>query len=844
MSSALPPDTTIMPELDAAEQLPARHQRSFIALVVVQALNAFNDNFVKILLVAFAGVVAKGTELGTSMQIYLGAIFALPYVLFAPLAGWLSDRFSKKVVIVWMQVAQVMIFGLFLGAILLHQAQLSLVLSLACFFLLAAQSAFFSPAKLGVAKELVGSRRLGSASGTLQLTNFMGILSGMGLAGWWFAARLQSGEDGWTAVWVPMVAATIGAVIQIPGAMLIQQTSSHPELKFHRGILWEHFSHIKLLFSQRPLWLAAMGICFFWFVSNAVGSILFTLSHELHPNDDVGASRELSMMPAMLGIGVMIGSLLAGLVCRRRIELGIVPLSGFALALSLLFSGIVPVPPLIYFGLIAIGIAGGVFMTPLYAFVQDKAHPDERARVMSAINLLDCLSAIVANLVVVKTMLVLKLPAAVQLLVLVPLTLAAAVYITKLLPRGMLYIIGTLLVRTFYRVKIHHDERQPATGPLLLVPNHTSYVDVLIMGASCNSDVRYVMFDSLYRTKGAQWAFDLFRTVPISPARAKEGIRTVAAALKEGSTVCLFPEGQITRTGMLNEINRGFELMARLGGDVKVQPVWLDALWGSMASFKGGLFFKKWPEGFPYKTSVWFGHPIDPKEATTQRVQEELFALSAEAFAARPSSKKKLKLKTRDGAVLDEQVSRMAQMNALRIVETSLLHAGDYLLCLLQPEHPVARAFGLALPALRKVKVCWTANELPAVEREKAILVGDTAALSAIDPQTGSWRVAVIEVSQMEEAATVTDPKTGPALFDAQSGALLTISVPHPPMPAGEEHLQVGHRAGSAGHLLPGLSLRTEGHSLRVGGLVPGLQLAVKIEDSRCDEQGFLWRTP
>src|SRR5262245_59982511 len=120
------------------------------------------------------------------MQIYLGAIFSLPYILFAPLTGWLSDRYSKQRVIIWMQVIQVVIFALFLGALAIRDAQSTLLASLVCFFLLATQAAFFSPAKYGILKEIVGSRRLAPASGMLQMTNFVGILGGMGLAGYCF----------------------------------------------------------------------------------------------------------------------------------------------------------------------------------------------------------------------------------------------------------------------------------------------------------------------------------------------------------------------------------------------------------------------------------------------------------------------------------------------------------------------------------------------------------------------------------------------------------------------------------------------------------------------------------
>ncbi|MFZ4766732.1 MAG: MFS transporter, partial [Roseimicrobium sp.] len=552
-------DWNATPELDAAPRLPAANLRSYLAVLAVQALNAFNDNFVKILLVAFAGVVAAGTKLGDEMAANLGIIFSLPYVLFAPMAGWISDRWSKQRVILWMQVVQVLIFVLFLGALWLHDTRLTLYASWGCFFLLATQAAFFSPAKFGIMKELVGSRRLGSASGALQLTTFVGILGGMGLAGAWFGYRLKMGDDPWAAVWWPMVVVTVLSITQVLGSLLIVKTPGHEEVVFRRAVWWEHFSHLSLLFSQRPLRLAALGVMFFWFTSNAVGTVLVKLAHELHPLDAVAASQALSMMPAMLGVGVMLGSVVAGTVCRKRIELGLVPISGFALAGSLLWCGLAPVSPWIYLALIAVGLAAGAFMTPLYAFVQDTAKPSERARILSAMNLLDCVGAITAN-AIIKELVAWKVSAPLQLLLLVPLTLGAALLITRLLPRSLLRLVVIAFMRAFYRIRAHEPERLPKEGAVLVMPNHVSYADALVLGVSAERDLRFVMFESLYKLRSIQWFLKLFATVPISPTKAKEAIRTVGEALKEQQAVVLYPEGQLTRTGFLNKIQKGYQL--------------------------------------------------------------------------------------------------------------------------------------------------------------------------------------------------------------------------------------------------------------------------------------------
>ncbi|WP_050030112.1 MFS transporter [Verrucomicrobium sp. BvORR034] len=834
-------DAAATPELDGVAKLPAANSRSFSAMIAVQALNAFNDNFVKILLIAFALSVAEKTFLGENMQLLLGACFCLPYIFFAPVAGWLSDRYSKQQVIFWMQVAQVGVFGCFLGSLALHQAQTSLILSLVCFFLLATQAAFFSPAKLGIAKELVGSKRLGSASGILQLSNFAGILSGMALAGWWFGQRLDAGLNPWQAVWFPMVCVTILAVAQVFGSLLIMRTPVHAEIVFHRKIWLEHFSHLKLLFSQRPLMLAAIGVTYFWFITYTISAILVVWCHETFP-DKADASRALSTLSLMLGAGVIPGSFLASIICRRRLELGLVPIAGFAMAIALFWGGIMPVSPWLHLAMVGVGMAGGAFMSPLYAFVQDRSRPEERARILSAMNLMDSIGGVIANLVVVSTLVSLGFKAGVQILILVPIALAAAVFITKLLPRSLLMIIGRAIVVAMYRLRSHHEERTPDKGSLLLLPNHTSYTDALMIGATCERKFRFVILESLYEIKAIQWALKVFGTVPISPVKAKDAIRTVAEALKAEQAVVLFPEGQLTRNGYLNQINKGYELMARMGGDVKVQPVWIDGLWGSVFSFDQGRFFTKRPRTFRYAVSTWYGHPLPAREATVERMRQELLALAAEAFAARAMVQKRPGYTTAEGRTLTEAEARITQLNTLRVLHTALIWKDDSLLCLLPASHPLHASFTIGLPDHQDVTVFTRAQDVKVQEGKKLVVIGDTSSLTGYTAPAGAFVVHVLETADFPGGVD-TLPEVPKALYDAATGALLTLSVPHPDMPVGEEGLQVGYKTGSAGHFLPSLAMRTEGGDLVFGAILPGspTEARVVLPGAKLDDMGFVF---
>ncbi len=834
-------DSTAAIDLDHAPKLPRRNVLSLVMVLVVQCLNSFNDNFVKMLLVAFAIAVAKGTELGDNMQVYLGAIFAVPYILFAPIAGFLSDRFSKQRVILWMQILQTFIFAWFAWSLRMHEAQLTLVLSLVGFLILATQAAFFSPAKMGIMKELSGSRRLGAVSGWLQMTMFIGILGGMWAGGTLFGRHLKATGDPWSSAYMLVIIITCVSVSQIIGSFFIHKTPGHEEVKFKSEVWWEHFVHLKLLFGDRPIRLAALGISYFWFLSNAVGTILVNLSKDTYPTSAADASETLSLMAASLGIGIMLGSVIAATVCRKRIELGLVPLAGIGMALAVLWAGLTPLGSQWIFGaMIGIGLAGGCYMTPLYAFVQDRAAPDQRARILSSINLMDSIVGFLANHAYVKVLVLFHVPSQMQLLILVLPGLLVAAFITKLLPRSLLFTILNTFVRLFYNLKAHHSERQVKTGAVLLLPNHTSYVDPLMIGSVCERDVRFVMFDELYEIKAIQWGLKVFGTVPISRTKAKEGVRMVADALKQEQAIVLYPEGQLTRTGFLNEVQRGYELMARMGGNAMVQPVWIDGLWGSIFSFERGRFFKKSPKTIPYPVNLWFGEPLPAREATAEKVHEVLCQLSAEAFAHRESVKNTPKLKLANGHLLSTDEARMAYINALRVMNTSLLSGGDILLCLLPEEHAVAKTFAVALPELLKIQVVWKDADALKEDGQRLIILGDAAAISA---SSLSYDLAIQVLSEMPATGTASEAsdKLLPTYFDAVTGALLTLSVPDPVMPVGEEGLQLGHKQGSIGHLLGGLSFRREEGTLIITDILPGKEIAVRLANAKIDAEGFIF---
>jgi acyl-[acyl-carrier-protein]-phospholipid O-acyltransferase/long-chain-fatty-acid--[acyl-carrier-protein] ligase len=337
---------------------------------------------------------------------------------------------------------------------------------------------------MGVMKELAGSRRLGRVSGWLQVTMLAGILGGMWAGGIWYGTEYEKTGDAWMSALWPLIIISILGIGELFAALGIQKTPSHPEVRWRKSMAWEHFESVKIVFRRRSIRLAALGVTYFWFISNAISFILVTLTKELHHGAVGGAGpMELAKVAGILGIGVISGSLFASHISRNRIEMGLIPSA--ASASSPGCSG--PVfatlgSSWMYAGIIFTGAAGGCFMVPLYAFAQDKAEKQQKARVHAGMNLMDCLGTLVA-VAVVALMKWLEFTASTQFLLLAIPTLGAALYTMRLLPEDLVRFLLLAVVRFIYKVRPVHAERVPQTGGVLLLPNHVSYMDAFLLGA-------------------------------------------------------------------------------------------------------------------------------------------------------------------------------------------------------------------------------------------------------------------------------------------------------------------------------------------------------------------------
>lgn len=595
-----------------------REWRSFWALVGMQAANAFNDNFAKFILIPLGvGLAALGLA-PQGMEYVLGLLMVLPFILFAPTAGWLGDRFPKSSVIrwsSWLQLLVLLLMGLALWIGTTYgedHATLALVIASLAFFLLASQSALLSPSKMGVVKELLGAKRLGFANGVVEGTVILAILLGQIVGGVWFDKwGLQAGRGIWESAMIPVFWVLIGAVIALVLAHLIQPTKPAGAGPYSKAVAVRHFGDLVKVREDTPLWRSTLGIAFFWGFGGFLQLLLIQIAQE-RKGSLSGMGVETAMLWVPVVVGIVVGSLLASWICGRRNELGLVIVGGALMALGTALLAFVPNGLGADFLLGVAGCGGALFLVPLNAYQQDRAPEGERGLVISASNLCNNLAGVFA--VVLQAVLkFLGVPSWLQFLLVSIICAWATVHVMRLLPKDFVRLVFLGIFRSIYKIRAIGVERIPAKGGVLLVSNHLTYIDAFVLSAACPRPIRFVMFADCFDHKWIGKGARFFDAVPISSTKARDAIRVSSEALEEGAVVCVFPEGQLSRTGGLSELKRGYQMIAKKSG-CPVLPAYMDGLWGSIWSFSEGNFLKKLPRSLRYGVSVAFGEPVEARD--------------------------------------------------------------------------------------------------------------------------------------------------------------------------------------------------------------------------------------
>ncbi|MEK7285995.1 MAG: acyl-[ACP]--phospholipid O-acyltransferase [Nitrospirota bacterium] len=607
--------------------------RGFSSFLFVQFLGAFNDNVYKIVLSMFAVAAATDAGGGSRELSLVGAVFIIPFLLFSGYAGHLADVFNKRTVLIVTNSMEVLTMGLGTFALLSGRSDFMLFV----LFLIALQSTLFSPAKYGILPEMLPDRDLSRANGLVEMTTFLAIIMGTAIGSVLFTIWKDQ------LVWIG-IALTAIAVLGFLASFWIAKVPSPTITKPFQINPWgEIIVGIRHLYQDKPLWLTVMGMTYFWFLGALFQMVILLFGKEVLKVD----SFQTGLLVTALALGIGFGSMAAGRFSGDKVELGLVPLGAAGMGV---FSLLLVAMSSSYAGamivLIFLGFSAGIFIVPLNAFLQQRSGHQEAGRLIASSNFLSMGGVLLASGVFWICRDRLQIPLDRIILIFGFFTLAVIPYIMRILPDFLIRFILWILTHTVYKIRIVGQENIPIRGPALLVCNHISHVDGLLIAACIQRFIRFMIYRPYYEMKGLHWFFKLMKAIPVSSQDRRAMVASLAdarEALVQGHLVCIFAEGAISRTGNLLPFKAGFTRIVK-GLDVPIIPVQLDRLWGSIFSFKDQKFFWKIPEQLPYPATVSFGAPL-PATATVGEVRSAILELGCTAAQYRRTSDDLLNLR-------------------------------------------------------------------------------------------------------------------------------------------------------------------------------------------------------
>jgi acyl-[acyl-carrier-protein]-phospholipid O-acyltransferase/long-chain-fatty-acid--[acyl-carrier-protein] ligase len=596
----------------------------FWSLIATQFQGAFNDNGLKF----FVIFLVLGTNPSDSekdlLVFYVGNLFAVPFLLFSMAGGYLADRFSKRSVAIATKIFEIfaMLFALYAFS------NGSTRLAFAVIFLASTQAAFFGPAKYGLLPELLPDELLSWGNGILELTTFIAIIAGA-VAGPLLAQRFHGRE-----LYAGLVFGACTLLGLTTSFAISRVPAADPSRKFRFNIFGDLIKQVQVVRPDRTLHLAVVGNTYFWFLGALLQFVIVFYGREvLHIDETHGG-----YLQAALAIGIGLGSYAAGLLSAGKIEYGLIPLGAIGMSL---FAFAISIHGLTFLQVVlllaALGFSGGFFIVPINALIQHRPAEDKKGSVIAFANFLSFIGVIGASAIYSGFTHYLHIGLQSFFICTAVLSLAATAYVLWLLPDSLLRLLLWMLTHTLYRLDVAGRERVPARGGALLVPNHVSMADAVLLIAAIDRPVRFLMFKGSYDHPLVKPFAKILGVIPISsdqgPREMIHSLRRATKALEDGELVCIFPEGQMTRIGQMMPFRRGMERIIK-GVNVPIIPVNLDGVWGSIFSFAGGRFLWKFPRHLPYPVRVTFGEPL-PATSSAQEARQAVQDLGAEAFERR-----------------------------------------------------------------------------------------------------------------------------------------------------------------------------------------------------------------
>ena len=627
----------------AHNQFELLRQRRFAPFFATQAIGAFNDNVYRNAMLAFiAYQIGLSSAQVTVYSNFAPALFILPYFLFSATAGQIAEKYEKSRLIRITTAMEIAIMSVAAVGFMTRQPVVLLVV----LFLTGLQSALFGPVKYALLPQVLKPEELTGGNGLVESGTSIAILLGM-IAG---LSLLLVPDIG------PQLAgfAVIGLAIagHLTSRAIPRLPANAPDLRISWNPWRESIAVLKLTRKQRAVRNAVLGVSWFWFFGTVLTAQLPTYA-EVNLG---GADPTLYVFAlALFSIGVGAGSLLCEKLSARTVEIGLVPLGAFGITVFLLDlyfarSGLAPVSGLgiesflrqggsvrLVIDLVGIGLFAGFFVVPLFALIQSRTPHSEMSRVIAGMNIQNAAFIVLAAAlgIVVQRYFGWTIPQV--FLALGIMNALVALWIFTLVPEFLMRFMSWVLVKVLYRLRTTGiEEHVPDEGAAMIVCNHVSYMDALILAGCIPRPVRFVMYHKIFRIPVMRWIFKTARAIPIAPAKEDAALMArafdeIRATLAAGDLVGIFPEGRLTPHGDIGEFKRGVERMLEQQ-PVPVVPMALRGMWTSMWSKRDGRMGRmRVPRRIRAQVELVAGLQVPPELATAAELEARVRALRGDA---------------------------------------------------------------------------------------------------------------------------------------------------------------------------------------------------------------------
>ncbi len=612
-------------------------QRRFAPFFWTQFLGAANDNLFKFAFTVLVAYQVQVSWLPPAMAgLVIAALFVLPFLLFSATSGQLTDKFDKTTMIrftKWLEIA------IMVAAAVGFMTQ-QIPLLLACVFLMGLHSTIFGPVKYAYLPQHLNERELTGGNGMVEMGTFVAILLGQ-VAGGLLIALPQSG-----ARLVATGCVAVAVLGRVTAQFVPSTPATDPGLRINWNPVTETLRNLKLAHGQIVVFRSLLGISWMWFFGAVFLANFPAFAKEvLHGDEHVA-----SLLLVVFSIGIGTGSLLCEVLSKRHVEIGLVPLGAIGMsvfAIDLYFASRA-LPPAAALGVSAflaqpahwrvladlalLSLFAGLYSVPMYALIQLRSQATHRARIIAANNILNALFMIVSS-IAAGAMLALGFTIPQIFLAVGLVNALVAAYIFLLVPEYLLRFVAFVLSRVVYRFKVRGDEHIPVQGAAILVCNHVSFVDAVLLMAASPRPIRFLMDHRIFRVPLLGTLFRLGKAIPIAPRdedpAAYEAAFTAAQqVLAEGDLLGLFPEGGITADGQLQPFKGGIMKILQLQ-PVPVVPIALRNLWGSFFSRieQGTAMVKPFRRGLFSRVTLVAGPALAAQDVTPERLRDRVAGL-------------------------------------------------------------------------------------------------------------------------------------------------------------------------------------------------------------------------